>query len=191
MTIPTSAECETRYRYNLLMRTTDPQQGTTTFNNPYPASINTNDFTGCLVYVDAIIFNNPNEAETNIPLSSGYKIYIDGVPAVNSYETAGVLALNPAVPDDSQFIEPSQIRALGTTNLIGMYPFIGKSNIRPEAMFNGNVMENGVYIGTCIPALTSFTIRILPFDDFSTFLFKGTIAISLVVQLVKNSPRLC
>ena len=53
MTIPTSAECETRYRYNLLIRN-DADAGTTTFNNPYPASINTNVFTGCLVYIDDI-----------------------------------------------------------------------------------------------------------------------------------------
>jgi len=190
MTIPTSAECETRYRYNLLIRN-DATNGTTTFNNPYPASINTNDFTGCLVYVDDIIFQNPTDDDPplNVPLSPGYKIYIDGIPAVNSYETAGVTAL--AVPADGQFIAEAPNRALGTTNLIGTYPFIGTTNIRPEAKFNGNVIENGVYIGTCIPALTSFTLRLTPYDDFSTLVFKGTVAISLVVQLVRNSHKLC
>ena len=190
MTIPTSAECETRYRYNLLIRN-DATNGTTTFNNPFPASINTNDFTGCLVYVDEIIFPNPTEDDPplNVPLSPGYKIYIDGVPAVNSFETANVIQ-NPA-PADGQFIAPASNRALGTTNLLGIYPFIGKSNIRPESKFNGNVIDNGVYIGTCIQYLTSFTIRITPYDDFSTFLFKGTVSISLVVQLVRNSPRIC
>jgi len=190
MGLATKEEANATFRYNLTIRTIAGENGRTTFRNPIPASIDPK-YSGCLFYVDSLSLINPIEDADppNVPTNSAYKLYIEGANPLNAYETDDVLQQDP--PVNGNHITGTNFRPLRVSNYMGIYPVIGQTQIRPETKFNGNVRDNGIFLGSTLPALTEFTIFLEPFDYYGDTWGSCTLNLDIIVQLVENTTHSC